>query len=134
MKLHRSNRENDWSKMLAVRWGLAWCSEDAELDQKVAPRQPLRRLYRRLSHDPEIPFIPPDFATLLFVGGILHALFYQQYFSLGDWLTFSATWFVVSTILGLCLDFVFLPILFLLDKILEGLCWFADELVWNWFI
>lgn len=119
--------QNDWSKHLADRWGLALCRVDADLERQVAPYQPMRRLYRRLCHDPDVLFFPPGFGAILFIHGVIfHVSSQQTALTVWTWPLFLVFWFFVSAVLGLLLDSLLWPIAFILYKMLEGLCWFFD--------
>lgn len=121
--------QEDWSKRWADKWELARCREDLELDRRVAPTQQLRRLYRRLSQAPQIPFAPPGFATIIFISLIGEAFSVATTLSPLDCLPALGMCLVFSAIAGLGLDMIFLPILIVIDKALEGLCWSVDEMI-----
>ena len=125
---------NDWSANLADRLNLALCLEDAQLAQRVAPRQPLRRLYRRLCHHPGLWFLPPGCDTLLLLAPMF---FFQELLELGsvmNWLMFLCLWLIMSAMLGLLLNRLLWPVHLAFWKGLEGCCWLIDALTFDRFI
>ena len=120
---------DDRSARLADRLNLALCREDVELARRVAPSQPLRRLYRRLCHHPGMWFLPPGIDTVL----LLTPLFFpREFFNLGSFPNILLTlclWPVLSALVGIPLNLLFWPVHLALWQGLEGCCWLVDTLL-----
>lgn len=125
--------KDDWSKHLADNWGLAWCREDVELQRRLAPYYPVKRLYNRLCHDPDVPFLPLRFGVVLFLYMVIWPLAggVKSDFSLDEWLFYLILCYVLSALVGLVFDFFLLPLIMLFGLTIESLCAGIDILFFN---